>query len=380
MTSPLEMSDDEFMNTPFDSFDAEKESANEEESQEGKAEEAVTEEEESLVPEDDPATDEVEEADESDSDDEVEESSEEQEDDSESTEEESDDPEKTDEEEQEEEKPVDSPESQLEELFKPFKANGREMSVSSVAEAKQLMQMGANYNKKMTALKPGLKVLRMLENNGLMDEKALSFLIDIQKRKPEAISKLLKDSDINPLDIDLDKSSDYKEGDYSVSDTQLNVEEALEKIRDSSAFNRTVNVVTKEWDDGSKQFFSTSPDALVEINSHIESGIFDIVQGEMEKQRMLGGLTGLTDIQAYKVVGDMLNAQGKFDTAPAQKTNQAPKVQPNTKTTKQPDPKIKAKKQAAGITKGSKVTQKPDNDFNPLALSDEEFEKQFGNL
>lgn len=377
MNNPLEMSDDDFMNTPFDSFDAEQGSANEEESQEGET--ATINTEEATVVSEDGESVEVEE--DTNQEDQSDDTQEEDESDTEEEPTETDDDEDSDQDQEDEkETSTDTPESQLEELFKPFKANGREMAVSSVAEAKQLMQMGANYNKKMTALKPGLRVLRMLENNGLMDEKELSFLIDIQKRKPEAISKLLKDSGINPLDIDLDKSSDYKEGDYSVSDTQLNVEEALEKIRDSSAFNRTVNLVTKEWDDGSKQFFSSSPDALVEINGHIESGIFDIVQGEMEKQRMLGGLTGLNDIQAYKVVGDMLNAQGKFDKASAQKSSQAPKVQPNTKTVKQPDPKIKAKKQAAGLTKGSKVNQEPDNDFNPLALSDEEFEKQFGNL
>jgi hypothetical protein len=75
--------------------------------------------------------------------------------------------------------------------------------------------------------------------------------------------------------------------------------------------------------------------------------------------------------------GVYTNAEGKFDKAPAQKPSQNQEVKP--KTTSNPDPKIKAKKQAAGITKGSKTDSKPDTDFNPLALSDEEFEKMFGN-
>ena len=42
-----------------------------------------------------------------------------------------------------------TPEDQLKALFSPFKANGREMQVSSVEDIRTLMQMGANYNKKM---------------------------------------------------------------------------------------------------------------------------------------------------------------------------------------------------------------------------------------
>lgn len=52
------------------------------------------------------------------------------------------------------------------------------MQVNSVDEAIQLMQMGANYTRKMQELQPHRKTLLMLENNGLLDEGKLSFLID----------------------------------------------------------------------------------------------------------------------------------------------------------------------------------------------------------
>ena len=48
-------------------------------------------------------------------------------------------------------------------ILQPFKANGTEVQVRSVDEAIQLMQMGANYTKKMQALQPNLKVLKTLE-------------------------------------------------------------------------------------------------------------------------------------------------------------------------------------------------------------------------
>ena len=59
--------------------------------------------------------------------------------------------------------------AEYERLTQSFKANGKEIAVANVDEAISLMQMGANYNKKMAALKPNLKLLKLLENNKLLD-------------------------------------------------------------------------------------------------------------------------------------------------------------------------------------------------------------------
>ena len=64
--------------------------------------------------------------------------------------------------------------AELGRVLSPIKANGREIQVSSVDDAIQLMQMGANYHKKMAALKPNLAVLKMLEQHGLLDQEKLS--------------------------------------------------------------------------------------------------------------------------------------------------------------------------------------------------------------
>ena len=52
--------------------------------------------------------------------------------------------------------------TEYERLLAPFKANGRDISVKGVDDAITLMQMGANYNKKMAALKPNLKLLNFI--------------------------------------------------------------------------------------------------------------------------------------------------------------------------------------------------------------------------
>ena len=103
-------------------------------------------------------------------------------------------------------------------LTAPFKANGVQMQVKNVDDALTLMKMGANYHKKMAGLKPSLKVVKLLQKHGLLDSEKINYLIDLHDKKPEAITKLVKDSGVNPLEIDVDVDSDYKPETRTVSD------------------------------------------------------------------------------------------------------------------------------------------------------------------
>lgn len=262
-------------------------------------------------------------------------------------------------------------ESAYKKLTTPFKANGREIKVENVDEAIQLMQMGANYNKKMAALKPKLKVLRMLEDNGLLDESKLSFYIDVEKKNPDAIQKLIKDSGIDPLDIDTTADTKYKPNTYTVDEREIALEEILEEIKDTPSYSKTMKTVSSEWDSESKKVLLTNPTIIRDINEHIQNGIYDQVMAVVEKERMLGRLTGLSDLAAYKTVGDTIFAgQSQQPEKPVQKQVARP-------VSKGDDPAIKQRKMAASIGKPS-VSKATPMEFNPLALSDEEFEKLAG--
>jgi len=104
-----------------------------------------------------------------------------------------------------------------EDLIKPLKANGKEIPLKSHNELIQLAQQGANYTRKMQALAPHRKALMMLENNQLLDPEQLGFLIDLKRRDPAAIQKLLKESEVNPLDIDVEAESTYKGGSHTIT-------------------------------------------------------------------------------------------------------------------------------------------------------------------
>ena len=146
--------------------------------------------------------------------------------------------------------------AEREAIFAPFKANGKTMQIESVDDARNLMQMGANYNKKMAALKPNLRMLKMLESNGLLDENKLSFLIDIDKKNPDAIKKLIQDSKIDLVELDDSVPAGYKPNKYTVSDAEIELDTVLASIQGSEGFDKTLDVIGNQWDDRSKSIIA----------------------------------------------------------------------------------------------------------------------------
>lgn len=269
-------------------------------------------------------------------------------------------------------------EAEYKRLLTPFKANGREIAVKSVDDAIALMQMGANYNKKMAALKPNLKLMKLLENNGLLSEEKIGFLIDLEKKDPAAINKLVKDSGIDPMDLDAEKASGYKQTAYTVDDREIELDTVLDELQGTPSYNRTLEIVSTKWDGASKQVIAGNPQLLKVINDHVQSGIYDLISKEMDNERVFGRLNGLSDIEAYRQVGDALHAKGAFNSLGqgSSQNQQKPAAAPVVVTPKPKveDDKLKDKRRAASSTKPAAPTSVP-KDFNPLSLSDEEFSK-----
>lgn len=267
--------------------------------------------------------------------------------------------------------------ARYEDLASPFKANGKDMQVDSVEDMRHLMQMGANYNKKMAGLKPNLKLLKMLENNGMLDLEKLEYLIDLDKKNPEAITRAVKESGIDPLDIDTEAESSYVPNKYEVDDSQLELDDVLDSIRETPSFQDTIDTVTNKWDDASKKVILAQPSVLKVINDHKTTGIYDQIMTKVSSEKVLGRLNGLSDIEAYKQVGDAIQAQGGFDeliqvgnSTDSKDTNETePKQEADTQVTK--NRKLSARSSKGGVSK--KAVK--DQNFNPLALSDEEFDK-----
>ena len=272
----------------------------------------------------------------------------------------------------------------------PFKAAGKMIQIQSPEEAVQLMQMGAHYTKKMQAIQPGLKMLRMLENNDLMDEGKLSYLIDLSRKDPAAIQKLVKDSGIDPLDIDTNQEPTYSPGNHQVTDEEMNFQTAISDVAADTEGKELIIDINKNWDATSKNALWEKPDLLRVLSGQKQNGIFDQISAEVDRRKTLGYFRDEPFLVAYQKVGEEMNAQGQLTPKPAlgSEPNQgltaqnapAQESQPETQRrvveTRPAKPKTiqnNDKARAASATKSTPSKKKPD--FNPLAMSDEEFEK-----
>lgn len=266
-------------------------------------------------------------------------------------------------------------ESAYKKVTEPFKANGTEMRVTDPQDIVSLMQMGANYQKKMAQMKPNLKMIKMLENNDLLDESKLSNLIDLSKKDPKAVAKLIEESGIDPLDIDTNTKSTYEPTDYSVTDKEYHLDQVLDEIKDTPTFSRTIDVLTKEWDSGSKSTISDNPEIISVINSHMGNGVFDKVNEVLQQEKALGKLAGVSDVEAYRQIAEYLHKEGLLINGDNKQTGSS-KVSSETENTSQASAERNKKRKAVAPVKQTKSkTQKQDEDF--LGLSDEEFMKKF---
>jgi hypothetical protein len=252
-------------------------------------------------------------------------------------------------------------------IMKPFKANGKMITPESKEDVISLMQMGANYVKKMATIKPALKVLSSLEKNNI-DEEELNYLIDIKNKNPEAIKKLLKDSKLDMYEFDPEKDIDYKPSNNLATEEEAIFNQTVKEIQDSPHFDTTKRIVTQVWDKGSREKLLKNPDLLVGLHQEIEMERFDKVQSIVDRERTFGRLQGMSDLDAYMVVVNKL-VQEETNSTPVSKPKQEP-VQVTQTVTKTVD-KSKAKPSPSKASP-SKVKY---TDEDILNMSDEDFQK-----
>lgn len=272
-------------------------------------------------------------------------------------------------------------------VMAPFKANGKMIQARTPDEVIQLMQMGANYTKKLQDIQPHRKVLMMLQNNDLLDEDKLSYLIDLDRRDPAAIRKLVKDSGIDPMDIDVSEDPGYLPGNHQVSDEAVAFKQALEELTSNESGQATVVTINSTWDEPSKELLWKHPEMMAIIHEQRENGVYDTITAEMDRRRILGQIPPNTPfLQAYHQIGNELmgsaNPGGSPGSSPQANPagNQNPAGSaPAVVATRVAAPKSPVanedKASAASSTRGS--PRKAEALVNPLQMSDEEFLSSF---
>lgn len=276
---------------------------------------------------------------------------------------------------------TDSYKAFFDKVMAPFRANGRMMQLRDADEVISLMQKGANYTKKSQELQVNKKFLMMLENNDLLNEEKLTFLIDLHQRNPEAIKKLLKDANLDPVEMDMNEVK-YKQGSHRVTDQEVAFKSAIGDITSLEGGRETLQSV-HGWDEASKADLWKNPGLLEIIHNHRETGVYAKIDEEIERRKILGAIPAtMPFLQAYKTVGDEMQARGAFG-PPAQTQQTPPKpagngvppvIRPAVKTPVPPkasDSKVRAA--APTRTTTGRTAQPP---TNYLSMTDDDFLQQ----
>lgn len=197
-------------------------------------------------------------------------------------------------------------------VMKPFKANGKTIEIKNPEDAQQLMKMGANYTRKMQEISAHRKTIATLEEHGITSESELAFLIDLKNKNPEAIQKLFKESGIDPFDIDTSKDVNYKPKVNMVSEKTLDARAVLDDLRSTPSGSETLNLIADTWDNESTSFMWDNPQSFQIIHEQRESGVFDKIMQEVDRQTALGYLSPNQSImEKYNIVGNQLFLDGQ---------------------------------------------------------------------
>lgn len=249
-------------------------------------------------------------------------------------------------------------------IFKPFKANGKDITPRTVEDVIQLMQMGANYTKKMQLMAPLKKAAESLSRADIKEDD-LNFLIDVHKGDKEAIKKLLTKHNVDPMELDLD-STNYVPKNNIVSDEDVEYSNILDDIRDS--LPKIQEIMTSTWDTKSKEALLKDPNLMRALHEEIAMGRFDNVQAQLEIEKTFGRYKGKSDVEAYIDLVTKLAAKEQSNHQSDGTNKPTPKADVPTKPI--PDKTKAAPIRTKATNQGSTLTAK-----DIFSMSEEQFAK-----
>lgn len=180
-----------------------------------------------------------------------------------------------------------------------FKANGKEYEFTEQELKEQFPRVfgqAMDYTKKMQAIKPWRKTIDAIEQAKLSHED-INLMIDVLKGDKDAIAEVIKRTDVDVLDLNMDESK-YVAKDYGRDDTTLAIKDILDDISRDPEYVKTESILGREWDDASWKALSSDPEKIRLLHLDVKSGIYDRLQPIMEKFKVYDG-GKKTDLEYY---------------------------------------------------------------------------------
>lgn len=256
-------------------------------------------------------------------------------------------------------------ETKTTEKLQPLKAGGKEYPIESIDELYKLASAGVGAQQKFQAIAGYRKSIMAAEKANVDLMEAVNFMANYKDNPKDTILALMKQSNIDPLDIDLDVEGTAPK-DYSVSDFEVSYDDVIKEIGDSPKFKDVQDVLLSKWDKASRDVFLDNPSMIKNLHDEMspipgqDKSMWDLVSPIAEKMKMMGDTR--SDYEIY-----MDARQKKLE-----EFERFSKTQEEVKTSpKKSKEHIKAKKKAASPSRG-KSTNNKTLDF--ASMSDEELD------
>lgn len=311
-----------------------------------------------------------------------------------------------------------------------FKANGKTIKgFSDPEKIVQGLQKAIGFEEKNAIINKHRKFLTPLKERGFLDNpEKFNLAISIMDGDKEAIKEHLKALEINPvLDLDIEDIK-YVQKQHIASDGKVVLDDVFETADSYGVKDKLSDILANEFDDNSFKDFIQFPKLREDLLSHLQDGTYDLVKERMSDIRttdISGEYKSLKVVDQYRYalnqlateyadrlekekaatntninVENVANTSGddatkaliknRADNIMSQavvlddKTKEKIAAEEEAKFREETRKKLEAdaaRKEAASVskTKASKTVQKKE-EFDPLALTGEEFRNYFEGL
>jgi hypothetical protein len=260
---------------------------------------------------------------------------------------------------------ADDDKSKTTEKFQPLRANGKEYPVDSIDELYKLASAGVGAQQKFQAIAGHKKSIMAAEKAGVDIMEAVNFMANYKEDPKGTMLNLLKQNNIDPLDIDMDAEG-AKTKDYSVSDFEVSYDEVVGEIGNSPKFKDVQDVLLSRWDKTSRDIFLDKPSMIKNLHDEMmpipgqDKSMWDLVSPLAEKMKMMGD--SRSDYEVY------MDARQKKVEEFQKHQETVQKAKPTPQKSKA---EVNAKKKAASPSKGKSTGNKT---VDLASLSDDELD------
>ena len=299
-----------------------------------------------------------------------------------------------------------------------FKANGKTIKgFNDPDKIIQGLQKAIGFEEKNAVINKHKKFLAPLKERGFLENpEKFNLALSIIDGDKEAIKQHLKNLEINPiLDLELDNIN-YKEKQHLPSDSKVIYNETMEYAKEIGIEEKLSKVLADDFDNDGFNEFIRYPKTRDDLIRHIQDGTYDLVKEKIDEIRLSdlsGGYKSLSTTNQYRYAINVLaeelasknqrvGSKNNENSDKANIKNTADNIMPQAvvlddkrkaeiaaeeeaKYREEVRRKIesdKARKEAASVskTKSTPKVVKKKEEFDPLALTGDDFKDYFNSL